>query len=548
MNWRRIFVVCFLTLLVGSGIFISSMEAQQTCSESDTVRIVRQGGALWHVVVDGDTVSSHTSQAIAVTKGTVLHLLNLLSGKSVSIQQTFIGKFQGCFPRILLPTDSLEVVEIPIDTGVVIPPVEEPAPDVPPTDTLLLHAVASATITCSPISACLFDATTSVADSVHWIDIVSGGIISTEISSFRDKVGFGSSTDPNEPRVRTWGVVAFLGLTTDTIAIRWVVPVQSVTVYTETPIGDVPANTTEEGDTPANTTPPIVPTPLPPTAPWVPGPGLNEPLGMEQVVDQRFQSPIPKFPIFDSQGFSLVNGGHLTVVDDNGVNVLRGTVPKDWPQNGTSMWSFESGRNFPQNTGKLYSRQRIRFSPNYRMDSSVGSKFWRPTHTQTVSGISNNFISIVRGMAGNPPAGDQKAVAPLGQEQSMSWQFGTQTGPPNGSLNREQSTFSRMFSNNAQWHELEILLIPKLPSGNADGEILVWLDGQLMWHDTKVTFNNPGDNNHIGNLWTFFQYNPTVGMNSHVNTVDASGLPGRGWQDQWFDYGYWYVSVEKVSP
>lgn len=299
------------------------------------------------------------------------------------------------------------------------------------------------------------------------------------------------------------------------------------------------------------------------------GPGVNEPVGMVQVFSQPFTSMPPTLPALDAHGFTVNSGQERLAIMTDGVDSwLRGTIPADFCHVGSSVWHLliegddqgvVLGTNvappavkWPTNTGQFYSRQWIRFSPNYRMDGTGaggnGNKAWSPRHNRAAA--TNNFVIWNRGMAGNPP-GDQKAVAPVGQEQTMSYGWLTQTGGVVGSVSYEQSgatwgtSDKRYQSNNGQWHEFEFLLVPGT-SGGTDWTLNFWVDGLLVWQRTIVV-NNVGDSPHIGEINVFHQYQTRAGAVCNLlNSTDGTGDDGKGFEDQWVDYGYWYGSVEPV--
>ncbi len=103
-----------LLALVAMLAIAAPIQAQQ-CSPTDTIRLVRTGGALWYIVVDGDTVSQHTSGEKAAAKGAILAVY---LGPRVALEHTFHGRYEGCF--LGRPVDSIP----------------QPPPDSTPGDTL----------------------------------------------------------------------------------------------------------------------------------------------------------------------------------------------------------------------------------------------------------------------------------------------------------------------------------------------------------------------------------------------------------------------------
>ena len=212
----------------------------QACSPSDTLRIVRQGAALWYILVDGDSLRhvpggpprGFTSEGVAAAHAVALRAL---TGRTIMLHQTYRGRILGCIPTSP-PQQGDSLAPPPASDSLPTEP-----PEVTPQDTVAPGVVmprALGVITCRPESACEFDASASVGDSVSWegsdgFHLFSGPVWSTP------RQGFGSPSNPQEPRVRTWWIVAHSGPRADTAVVVWTVPVTEETVYPATPMGTV---------------------------------------------------------------------------------------------------------------------------------------------------------------------------------------------------------------------------------------------------------------------------------------------------------------------
>lgn len=232
---RLILLILGLTLLP-----VAALSAQ-TCSPGDTLRITRQGAALWYILVDGDTLRHRadgpprgfTSEGVAAAHAVALRAL---TRRTVELHQTYRGRVLGCIP-------SVPASPSPGDT-LVPPPAPDslPAetPEQPPQDTVALGPVrprALGTITCRPEAICTGDARASVGDSLQWIDEGSGVVL----GDFRGFL-WGPRTlgfTPGAPRTRTWWIVAHSGPLADTARVVWTVPVTEETVYPALPLGTV---------------------------------------------------------------------------------------------------------------------------------------------------------------------------------------------------------------------------------------------------------------------------------------------------------------------
>lgn len=280
---------------------------------------------------------------------------------------------------------------------------------------------------------------------------------------------------------------------------------------------------------------------------WVPpappgggslGPGVNEPAGMTAVIQANFTTLPPLMPAApDAQGFAVNTSGgganpQLTIVTDGADTMLRGTIPAAKQQVGNSDWWLVSGA-IPANTGKFYSRQRVRFSANWRLDSAFRIKFMS---LKTVG--TNNHLMLSR----NTPASGAKD--PVGQGQSMAWTFLTQAGGAVGSIQYGAAP-NFLIVPDGGWHDLEYVITPGT-AGSANSSMQIWWDGNLMWTQSGIIMQNVGLSHSVTSLDAFFNPSTLSPNPGHMNTTDGSGNIGTAWQDQTFDYDWWYASVETV--
>ena len=245
---RRLLVSLLLLLALPAAV------TAQVCNPTDTLRFVRTGGALWTLVVGGDTVSQHTSGEIAAARGAVL---SVLTGKEYELlPPIFRGRYDGCVPllRDTVWVVLLDTVRV-MDTVFLPPPPQQgdslappPAsdslppevPEQPPQDTVApVPGTPSArgAITCQPEALCTGDARASVADSVVWMDETGPGT-ALRLGDFQGLL-WGPRTmgfTPGSRRTRTWWIVAWLGATADTSRIVWTVPVTASTTYSPLPL------------------------------------------------------------------------------------------------------------------------------------------------------------------------------------------------------------------------------------------------------------------------------------------------------------------------
>lgn len=233
--------------LLAAWLLGASALQSQVCSPSDTIRLTRQGAALWYLLVDGDTLRhqpggpprAFTSEGIAAAHGVALRAL---TRRTIEVHQTYRGRILGCMPTS--PVDGRDTTAVPpaIDS---LPPIISPEPT--PQDTVAPDPgipSARGVITCQPEALCTGDARASVGDSVVWMSESSTGA-ATRLSDFQG-LQWGPRTlgfPAGAPHTRTWWIVAWSGATADTARVVWTVPVTVATTYPEAHLDSPPAQT-----------------------------------------------------------------------------------------------------------------------------------------------------------------------------------------------------------------------------------------------------------------------------------------------------------------
>lgn len=260
------------------------------------------------------------------------------------------------------------------------------------------------------------------------------------------------------------------------------------------------------------------------------GPGPNEPAGMTPVFDNPMSDPLTltpnayRFYGFDNNGGSGTQFDRVSVVTESGSTFYRGRTEAGVfsTGGGQGQWMFTAGDQFPQNTGFLYLRVRLRLggsagAANFRYDAPWSNKWLSPRHKNVGH---NHFLNIRRDTQNWPNPGSDK------------WGFVWTV--QNAGVTKSWEVFRVMDP--GKWIEMEILFEPNSPGAtdaNADGKLTLWLDGVQVWRITNILYVLPGETpawDRIANQWFYANLFPSTG-----------GIVSQS--DVIFDIDHWYASV-----
>ncbi len=248
------------------------------------------------------------------------------------------------------------------------------------------------------------------------------------------------------------------------------------------------------------------------------GPGPNQPAGMTPVFDNPMDVVPPQLPLHDQNGFGVIsNGSRLSVVTEGTQTFLRGITPGSMPQIGNSVFNYDSGINFPSNTGLLYTRIRFRLSDNHRSQDASFIKWFAVRFKSPAQPGGNNTFFMFERRTTNGEWGFF-----LGQQAGG-------TGPDFGSKNFMMPSSPNI--KNGVWYDLEVVFTANT-AGVANGSIDIYLNGTLWGRRTGIGYVTAGNSTEWDRMVTFWQYAALSKNPGIANT-----------QDQWIDIDEWYASV-----